>query len=449
MYTILTSMPDLSAYAKKDRKGRCFILLSSFFFLTHSFCSLCLVFLLAVAILNRMLDDMERNIDACQVLRDQANKMSIPMSSFYSPTLNRGGEDDDEEEEDTASALERAMSDFSKRKDLVDQCMRSLCSCAVQKVENHDAQSSSWSTNRRSSLRDNVLFWNELYRNVKCVRSAMEDGLRKCAGRVVSLRPLRTPSKFGVEEDFMRSLDRWDAKEASQIEVLSCMLRSCAWEALRASSGEKREDGGRDCSVEDGSGSDTGGVFSKKGGSVEREEEEEEETLGPVSLDVLMTAVLASAREAFNGSSGVFDVGVEEAGMMLELLPDIFEVEGGGGEGGGEGGGGVASEIHVELRLLEAASIVRDFGCTTIIPLELRLSTTKTTLLRRMLKRSQSLQGDLSERLLRFATLLGIASSKAKSIVYTGEISRSAREGQLVDALEGCWRLLLGEEEEE
>ena len=389
-----------------------------------------------------MLDDMERNIDACQILRDQANGMSVPMSSFYSPaTVTKGKgeaeevEEGEEEEAATASALDNAMTNFSKRKDLVEQCMRSLCSCAVQKVESHENQSSNWSTNRRSSLRDNVLFWNELYRNVKCVRSALEDGLRKCAGRVVSLRPLRTPSKLGVEENFMRSLDRWDSREASQIEVLSCMLRNGAWEALRASSQAEPPVAAERKIKEVGNVGEVG---------------EEVETLGPPSLDVLMTAVLASAREAFNGSSGVFDVGVEEAGMMLELLPDLEER----GEEEGEEGEGereevmLASEIRMELRLLEAASIVRDFGCSTIVPLELRLSTTKTTLLRRMLKSSQSLQGDLSERLLRFASLLDIASSKAKSIVYTGEISKSARDGQLVNALEGCWKLLLKEDVE-
>ena len=241
-----------------------------------------LLFLLAVAILNRMLDDMERNIDACQILRDQANGMSVPMSSFYSPATvikDKGGAEE-EEEEATASALDSAMTNFSKRKDLVEQCMRSLCSCAVQKVESHENQSSNWSTNRRSSLRDNVLFWNELYRNVKCVRYALEDGLRKCAGRVVSLRPLRTPSKLGVEENFMRSLDRWDSREASQIEVLSCMLRNGAWEALRASSQAELP------------------VAAERKIKEVGEVGQEVETLGPPSLDVLMTAVLASAREA-------------------------------------------------------------------------------------------------------------------------------------------------------
>ena len=60
-WSIFTSMPDLSELAKKDRK---------------------------VAVLHRQLDDMERNIEAGQILRDEGNGLSIPMSSFYNVTQN-------------------------------------------------------------------------------------------------------------------------------------------------------------------------------------------------------------------------------------------------------------------------------------------------------------------------------------------------------------------------
>jgi len=51
-------MPNLEALARKDRK---------------------------VAVLHRQIDDMERNIDAGQLLHDEGNGLHVPMSSFYGP----------------------------------------------------------------------------------------------------------------------------------------------------------------------------------------------------------------------------------------------------------------------------------------------------------------------------------------------------------------------------
>ena len=65
-----------------------------------------------------------------------------------------------------------------------------------------------------------------------------------------------------------------------------------------------------------------------------------------------------------------------------------------------------------------------------------------------MLKKSQSLQGDLSDTLLQFAQLLQISESKAKNIVFTGKIRKHSKAGNIKQALEGCMMLLKKEKKE-
>ena len=65
-----------------------------------------------------------------------------------------------------------------------------------------------------------------------------------------------------------------------------------------------------------------------------------------------------------------------------------------------------------------------------------------------MLKKSQSLQGDLSDTLLQFAQLLQISENKAKNIVFTGKIRKHSKAGNIKQALEGCMMLLKKEKKE-
>ena len=138
-------------------------------------------------------------------------------------------------------------------------------------------------------------------------------------------------------------------------------------------------------------------------------------------------SVISAAKEQYNSAASVFDECLNTASMMLDLVTDTTTIP---------------PDVQVELNLLEAASIVSDFGCTSIVPLELRLTVPRTSLLRRMLKRSQSLQGDQSEQLLLFASLLNISDDKAKNIIYTAEIRKHAKAGHIEIALAGCWKLL-------
>ena len=101
-------------------------------------------------------------------------------------------------------------------------------------------------------------------------------------------------------------------------------------------------------------------------------------------------AVLHAAREQFNSAASVFDESLEEASMMLDLVSIGNESNENNennknGENGGEGGedsegDGCSLLLVKEMNLLKAAAIVRDFGCNTILPIELRLSIPKTSL---------------------------------------------------------------------
>ena len=222
--------------------------------------------------------------------------------------------------------------------------------------------------------------------------------------------------------EMLLKLDKWTSREWCQLVVLSSMLHHGCWDAVRTVMRTE-------VVAEE--------VVTPR---VERQRRRKEKSsLAPLNNAVVKSAVVMAAKEQYNSARSVFDDCLDTASMMLELVADNNDDDNGNDDGDNNE---VDRELDEELKLLQAASIVRDFGCSSILPLELRLTVPKTSLLRKMLKRSQSLQGDQSEQLLTFASLLSISGSKAQRVVYTGEIRKHLEAHETVVALSGCWKLL-------
>jgi len=223
--------------------------------------------------------------------------------------------------------------------------------------------------------------------------------------------------------EMLLKLDKWTSREWCQLVVLSSMLHHGCWDAVRTVM--RTEVVAEEGIAEEG---------EEQRKRVERQRRRKEKSsLAPLNNAVVKSAVVMAAKEQYNSARSVFDDCLDTASMMLELVADNND---------GNDNNEVDRELDEELKLLQAASIVRDFGCSSILPLELRLTVPKTSLLRKMLKRSQSLQGDQSEQLLTFASLLSISGSKAQRVVYTGEIRKHLEAHETVVALSGCWKLL-------
>ena len=439
-WSIFTSMPDLSELAKKDRK---------------------------VAVLHRQLDDMERNIEAGQILRDEGNGLSIPMSSFYNVTQNNKKKekktrkkkknqekkeekknqkdenededsvtieyDQDEENENTKAAdYNAALSDLEKRRDVINECVRALCSTAIAEIDRIDSEAST----RRRSLREKLIFWDALYLNIYFIRYACHRGISKLINNVIVTKQdytsqqddavylnntiAKNEKKTNVEEErnvkeevwvkgsAMEEYEKWSVRECAQIDVISSMLHNGAWTALRECQGIRHTNSTANSTANSAVNSTTSTTTmdstvhtatdnnnnNNNGDSSNTPEEDDANDsngnnvrLGPIDRSVIEKAVLHAAREQFNSAASVFDESLEEASMMLDLVSignennENKKNKKNGGDGSEDGEGDGCSLLLVkEMNLLKAAAIVRDFGCNTILPIELRLSIPKTSL---------------------------------------------------------------------
>ena len=424
-------MPDLSELAKKDRK---------------------------VAVLHRQLDDMERNIEAGQILRDEGNGLSIPMSSFYNVAQNKKKKkkknqekkeekknqknqnenkdedsvtiehDKDEENENTKAAdYNAALSDLEKRRDVINECVRALCSTAIAEIDRIDSEAST----RRRSLREKLIFWDALYLNIYFIRYACHRGISKLINNVIVTKQdctsqqddaiylnnaiSKNEKKTNVEEErnvkeevwvkgsAMEEYEKWSVRERAQIDVISSMLHNGAWTALRECQGIRHTNSTTHSTTNSTNNSTTmdstvhtatDNNDNDNGDNSNTPEEDDANDssgnnvrLGPIDRSVIEKAVLHAAREQFNSAASVFDESLEEASMMLDLVSIGNENNenkkngGDGGDGSEDGEGDGCSLLLVkEMNLLKAAAIVRDFGCNTILPIELRLSVPKTSL---------------------------------------------------------------------
>ena len=210
-----------------------------------------------------------------------------------------------------------------------------------------------------------------------------------------------------VKGSAMEEYEKWSVRECAQIDVISSMLHNGAWTALRECQGIRHTNSTSNSTANSAVNSTTSTTTmdstvhtatdnnnnNNNGDSSNTPEEDDANDsngnnvrLGPIDRSVIEKAVLHAAREQFNSAASVFDESLEEASMMLDLVSignesnennknNKNEEDGEDGEGDG-----CSLLLVKEMNLLKAAAIVRDFGCNTILPIELRLSVPKTSL---------------------------------------------------------------------